>query len=664
MAVEIIGNLVKIEFNNSVLPIFTEKKNKEYVLFGENNNYPSFIIDIYNKHPEHSAILKMKSRYIGGNGLSVDTDYYTNVIDAVKAESFLTVANRYEDWDSLYDKTVKSLEIFNGWYWQIIWNLGGTRCEVYLLQFAKCRVSKDGKKIMYSDKWVNEDGTQVYSPEYKEYDIFNPNDRKGTQIYFYKVTDQYYDGIGDTYPLPEYKGAMINVYTDIAISEFQNNLALHGMTAQGMLTLFRGEPNTEEKRKLDRLFNNKFTGVSGSKVILNFADDGGDKGAEWTTFQTSDLDKQFELISKTNQQKIITGHQIPNKGLVGISTEGALSDRTAIDLGYEQLHNTYIKPRQELILEEIEMIGGLCGLDLELKVIQLKPINIDFLSPSIQKYLTEDEVREYLGLESKSALQPNQTNTPQGPVNENLRGLTGKEWIHIKRLIREVKTGKTSKEAAALMIRSGYGLSDQDTSVLFGEGGEQVAQFNEVKKVDDIIKMFEMAAIDDNDDEVIETSYKFEDKTLQSKVLDILKGDPTASPAKLATMLGEDEEAIKTALIALIAAGLLLSNYQPTQKGLDKKTTTPDVEVYTVYKYVTRPDVPKATTGSREFCVKLLALTASGKVWTRDALDNLSNDMGEDAWTYRGGFYTNPKTNETEPYCRHIWQAVIKTKRK
>lgn len=660
MAVEIIGNLVKIEFNNSVLPVFTEKKNKEYVYFGEGNNYPSFIIDIYNKHPEHSAILKMKCRYISGKGLKTDPEYYTDTLEAIKAESFLTVANRYEDWNSVYQKTVNSLEIFNGFYWQIIWNLGGTRCEVYLLQFAKCRVSKCGTKIMYSDQWVNADGTPIQNPKYIEYDIFNPNERKGTQVYFYKVTDQYYDGIGDTYPLPEYKGAMINVYTDIAISEFQNNLALHGMTAQGMLTLFRGEPSNDEKKKLDKLFNNKFTGVSGSKVILNFAADGGDKGAEWTTFQTSDLDKQFELISKVNQQKIITGHQIPNKGLVGISTEGALSDRTSIDLGYEQLQNTYVIPRQELILEEIEMIGELCGVDLELKVNQLKPINIDFMNPSIQKYLTEDEVRDFLGLESKQDVQ-----TPtQGPVNESLRGLTGKEWIHIKRLIREVKSGKTSKEAAALMIRSGYGLSDEDINVLFGEQGEKVAQFNEVKKVDDIIKMFEMAAIDDNDDEVLETSYKFDDKALQSKVLDILKGDPSTSPDKIATMLGEDKEVIYTILIALITAGLITSNYQPTPKGLEKKTIKPDVEVYTVYRYATRDDVRAAKSGSRPFCVKMMALSASGKVWTRSALDSLTNEMGEDAWTYRGGFYNNPKLGEIEPYCRHIWEAVIKTKRR
>lgn len=657
MAVEVAGGLIKIEFNNSVMPVFLEKKNKDFVFYGEYNNFPSFVIDIYNKHPEHSAILKAKCKYIFGKGLDIKKKDYNDVLDAVRAESFLMSANRFEDWNSVYKKTVDSLEIFNGFYWQIIWNFAGTKCEVYPLQFAKCRVSKCGKKILYSDKWLNEEGKPLSSPEYKEFPIFDPNNRKGTQIYFYKVTDQYYEGIGDTYPLPEYKGAMINIYTDIAVSEFQNNLALNGMTAQGMLSLFKGEPTEDERKKLEKLFNNKFTGPSGSKVILNFTAEG-DRGAEWTTFQTSDLDKQFELISKTNQQKIVTGHQIPNKSLVGISVEGALSDRTAIDVSFEQLTNTYVEPRQELILNEIKMIAEYCGYDLSgIFVKKLKPLGIDFLSPALKEYVTKEEVREHLGLEVVNVGEGGETSVNQ-PINENLRALSGKDWIHIKRLIREVNNGKTPKEAAAMMIRSAYGLSDNDINILFGVHGEKVAHFNEHRKLDDIIKLYEMCAIDEPDDE-----FEFASQILDKDVLDLLKGDPTMSANKLAVMLDEDLDEIDTSLSNLQSKGLIDQNYQPTQKGLESKTETPEFEVYNVFKYVTRDGVPEAQE-TRPFCKALLRMTANGKVWTKESIDNLTNDLGEDAWTYRGGFYSNPDTGEITPYCRHVWKAVPKRRRK
>lgn len=650
MSVNIAGGLIRIEFNNSVMPVFLERKNKDYVLYGEYNNFPNFVIDLSNKHPVHAAILKAKVKFVSGKGLAVKTEDYKSVLDAVRAEAFLAMANRYEDWTSVYNKTVDSLEKFNGYYWQVIWNLGGTRAEVYLLQFAKCRVSKCGTKILYSDKWLNEEGKPLNNPEYKEFPIFNPNIRKGTQVYFYKVTDQYYDGLGDTYPLPEYAGAMLNVYTDIAIAEFQNNLALNGMTAQGMLSLFKGEPTEDERKKLEKLFNRKFTGPSGSSVMLNYAEDG-DKGAEWTTFQTSDLDKQFELISKNNKENIISGHQIPNKSLVGISVEGALSDRTAINVSFEQFMNTYVEARQELVLNEVKMIAELFGVDLcGMYVKKLKPLGVDYLDPALKDYVTKEEIREHLGLPAlNTTAQPNQ------PINENLRALSGKDWIHIKRLIREVNNGKTTKDAASLMIRSAYGLSDQDISVLFGVQGDKVVQFNEQRKIEDIIKMYELCAIDE--------PMEFASQSLEKDVLDLLKGDPNISANKLSIMLDADISEIETALGKLQEKGLIDNTYQPTQKGLESKTESPEVEVYNVYKYVTREGVPEAKE-TRPFCKALLSLTASGKVWTKEAIDKLSNDMGEDAWTYRGGFYSNPDTGEVTPYCRHVWKSVQKKRRK
>jgi len=45
----------------------------------------------------------------------------------------------------------------------------------------------------------------------------------------------------------------------------------------------------------------------------------------------------------------------------------------------------------------------------------------------------------------------------------------------------------------------------------------------------------------------------------------------------------------------------------------------------------------------------------------------LSNGMPEvdNIWDYRGGFYTHPDTNNTDPFCRHYWKAItykVKTK--
>jgi hypothetical protein len=76
------------------------------------------------------------------------------------------------------------------------------------------------------------------------------------------------------------------------------------------------------------------------------------------------------------------------------------------------------------------------------------------------------------------------------------------------------------------------------------------------------------------------------------------------------------------------------------------------------YTYRTRPNVPDPITQSRAFCVKLIELNRS---YSRKDIDNISVRVDRNVWRYRGGWYTNPDTGATTPFCRHEWiqQLVI-----
>ena len=49
------------------------------------------------------------------------------------------------------------------------------------------------------------------------------------------------------------------------------------------------------------------------------------------------------------------------------------------------------------------------------------------------------------------------------------------------------------------------------------------------------------------------------------------------------------------------------------------------------------------------------------KALSYDAIQNLNNDLGEDAWNFRGGFYTDG--TETTPWCRHVWLGTTKIRK-
>ena len=153
---------------------------------------------------------------------------------------------------------------------------------------------------------------------------------------------------------------------------------------------------------------------------------------------------------------------------------------------------------------------------------------------------------------------------------------------------------------------------------------------------------------------------------LSKSILDLLKGNPLITGSEISKALGVDENSINETIGILAVKELvdgLLGNITITDKGLDKNVPAVETETQIFYKYVTRKDVPDAQT-SRPFCKKMLALTRNGKVWTREQLDNITNQLGEEVWTYRGGFYTNPDTGETTAYCRHIWKSITKIKKK
>jgi hypothetical protein len=153
---------------------------------------------------------------------------------------------------------------------------------------------------------------------------------------------------------------------------------------------------------------------------------------------------------------------------------------------------------------------------------------------------------------------------------------------------------------------------------------------------------------------------KIKMKDFDKNVLSLLKkGEDSTSIAK----------ALKTNIEAVAKSINQLTTWELYQKG---NTTNlgeslleniqieiADFEVR--YSYRTRTDVPAVKTESREFCLKLLSLNRS---YSRQDIDSISTRVDRNVWTYKGGWYTNPDTQKTSPWCRHEWiqQLVVKQK--
>lgn len=163
--------------------------------------------------------------------------------------------------------------------------------------------------------------------------------------------------------------------------------------------------------------------------------------------------------------------------------------------------------------------------------------------------------------------------------------------------------------------------------------------------------------IDLNFDRVGEIAVKLDD--FDKNLLQLLrdKNDSTAiSQATKASILD-----ITKGIARLQENGLINKGGEVTKLGERLiNNELPELNYELRYVYAVRPNVPEPKTESREFCVNLMAMNKS---YSREDINALENDIGTNVFQYRGGYYTNPDTKKTTPYCRHIWRQQIVTRR-
>jgi hypothetical protein len=704
---EVYNDIITIKMDVNQLPTYKIDTAGEFVKWGKDNNFPKELLNSYNNHPEHAAILKGKARYLSGLKIVPSQDL-------PQVQQFLAKANRFDSWYELRKKCDSDKAIYGGFACQVTTNLIGQPIEFYHLDMGKIRLSADNCGVWYSEDWTAKSYhlKKTYFPFYKDGFI-------GASIYYSKDFTPSLNELDGLYPSPDYSSVLLDINTDIEISNFFHSLVKNGFSAGHIITFFSGKLTPEVKEDIKERFQEKHQGTQNAgKVVLSFTNPDG-KGAEVVNVTPTGLADQYEALNKRNQQKIITGHNVPGV-LFKIKTEGTLGDRNELDLAHELFINEYAKIEQVAFNKFIDKMFKLkTGLDIKFEVEQVQPIGkelplenqnvINALNARDPNIVTNYIIEKYgLKIEAAEIGTPSATVIQEEiQVNEHLKNLTGRQRQNLFNIANKLKKGDYTADQALIMIKTGFGLSDADALTFLGIAQEEIN--NEVVKVQQsadkekrFIEWVKANAVDvDDDDEIIDLEYvNFKDSKqvlrfelskqklytanrlqlsvtdLRNAILNQFKGNPFAKPEELAKSLNVDIEKINNEITWLKEKKLgsfLDGIFTPTQKGLDKDTEDYDTEIYTVYKYDKRPDVsgPKRLPTTREFCLQMMIETSGRETvdgknvarrLTYEQIDAFTNEFGESAWDFRGGFYNNG--TETTPWCRHIWVGETRIKRK
>jgi hypothetical protein len=612
------NELLVLSFAEAKQPEYKEKKGEGggYIEFGHKNEYPNYLVDLFNKSAKHNAIIKGKVNYITGNGFKIVGD-----ADPI-GEQFIASANQSESLTEVLRKVSTDIEIFGGAYLQIIWSqVGENLNEIYHIDYTKVRANEDNTQYWYSDNWKERN----YKKEV--YNAFNSQIRTGTQILYLK---EYRPNL-NAYALPGYFGALNYIESDIEISKHVLGNAQTGFSASKLITLPNGEPTDDEKRTIERKFTERFTGSDGKKFILSFTNDASRKPIV-DDLGASDITKEdFQNVDKLIQQNLYAGHQITAPDLFGISTPGQLGSRQQMRDSYEIFKNTYVNDKQIYLEQVFNLLAKLHGASSEMQIVSVEPIGIDFTEAVIKEIAPKAWILEKLGIDLSKY---------------------------------ETETINDATPTATEQMKASF--SDDDVISMFAEFGESKEDYA-IFKSREVFGASATLAEEEMNLEFAEQALT----VLEANVLDLIQKDKRVTAEVISGTLKTDVNIIKRVLEGLSTRGIVrIKEVGGTlERSLPRplsELNAPKAQTTTFmvrYSYEWRTDIPpgqrnSAQRPSRPFCARLMQLD---RLYSRAEIETISARLGYSVFDRRGGWWTRPN-GEHSPSCRHRWlaQTVIK----
>ena len=700
---------IVLQFDTAQKPKFEEKKGKGYVEFGIENDYPEYLLSLFNESPKHGAIVKGKSIWIYAKGFE----------DAGQA-------NGSESWNEVLRKCVLDDELYRGYYLQVIWNRLKQVSEIYHIEFHKVRVSKDLSKFYVKNDWKD------FREKPRCYDAFNVNNPVGSQIFYYKE----YNPSSNCYPFPSYYQGLNMIESDIEVSRHILGNAKQGFSGSKLIQLNNGDPLQEEhKGEVERQLLKKFTGHDGKRVVITF-NKSKEHSAEILDLGQSMLTKEdFTNVNGLIQQEIYASHQVTSPILFGIKEAGALGGRNEIREAYEIFNNTYISNRQKILETIFTKFRNLKGEIGEFKIQPIDPLKFEFGESIMSQNLTKDEIREILGrdpitsaiksqaqvisdninalsplvankvlevmsgdeIRSLAGLAPSvnvqpsvngqptvdgQPSTNGQPnaeapaqMNEAIRNLSGRQYQNVMRIVRQFGNGKLTKDQATLMLKNGFNFTEDDVNTFLGIDADPLTE-DEIQKFsisDDDRLIMEFSKVGEQRDifQILESksakgvdhfAEQKELNQLEANVLDLIGKDKKITPEVLASTLKIDVKVIEETIKGLIEKKLIKANISKigTDQIIEREVMKPPSElegknpktdeILIRYSY----EGPKDSR-NRLFCAQLLTLN---RLYSRVDIETISERVGYSVWDRKGGWLTMSDGTH-RPECRHEWKVNL-----
>lgn len=370
-------------------PIFKTVNNKDYILYGINNNFPTILKEMMNTSALHSAILKKKSDMTAGKGWEFKTP---------QQKTFIQNINGSETLDQIAYKLAVDLTLYGGFCYLVTWSRDKSKiARIQYMDWSKVRIMKELEDDSDYAK-LQEEGVEFYeissdwTQERKE--KYKPKVVQGFSTEYKEETTQlvyvpmYSPGCEDGYTLPDYQASSTYIALDTEIASWHLNSVKNGFTPSMMVNLI-GAPSSEEIQQFERKLAQKYEGsANASKIILTISEDE-TQIPVITPLTLNDSDQRYKDLAEQVKEQIIIGHRASN-GAVGVATAGKLSSSSEIIEAENAFQKNVIDNYQFLIETSINRIMNFNKIEGEIKLKQSMTFTLDSVKEDNEISTAED----------------------------------------------------------------------------------------------------------------------------------------------------------------------------------------------------------------------------------------------------------------------------------
>jgi hypothetical protein len=389
-------------------PVITESKNKDFVEYGEDNNYFQYLIDRFLYSNTNHAIITGIANMVYGKGIDATDsnrkpNEYAQMMSIVKKDCLRKVALERKllgmaSMQVIYlNGQVKSVEHF----------------PIHTLRAEKCNDKGEIEAWFYHPDWSK----YKKGDELKRIPAFKFGNGKEVEIY---VIKPYISGYHYYTPI-DYSGALPYAKLEEEISDYLINDVMNGFSGTKVINFNNNIPPEEKRQEVANDVKRKLTGSKGDKVIVSF-----NASAENKTtvddIPLNDAPAHYEYLAKECFEKLIVGHRVTSPMLLGIrDTGGGLGNNAdEIETATRLFDNIVIRPYQLEIIEAIDEILAINGIALNLYFKTIQPL--DFIDVNTMNAETNEE-------ETGVKMSKDLTDEEFQEIEDNLEGETiTDEW--------------------------------------------------------------------------------------------------------------------------------------------------------------------------------------------------------------------------------------------